>query len=194
MIEKAGTREGAIKGWITRRLRAGMSLVDLEFEGRKKYGSDWDKYVPKSVTGSVTRRRATARSLAQRLQNDPELRARLRGKRSNRNLGNVNRPLKRSAAKPKKLNSKAKYKGPRTAQTPKEADRIAAATQHVLNSGGRRVGLFSSRDGKVSVMDYDANEETKFSADGSWFVVDMDSGKRKRAGSSVEGWIGKFVR
>lgn len=190
MIEKAGTREGAIKGWITRRLRAGMSLVDLEFEGRKKYGSDWDKYVPKSVTGAATRRRATARSLAQRLQNDPELRARLRGKRSNRNLGSG--PLRRT--QPKKLNSKAKYKGPRTAQTPKEADRIAAATQHVLNSGGRRVGLFSSRDGKVSVMDYDANEETKFSADGSWFVVDMDSGKRKRAGSSVEGWIGKFVR
>lgn len=54
-ILKAGTRAGAIKGWITRRRNAGISPSQIDSEGRAKYGKDWDTYGAQNNMGRSTR-------------------------------------------------------------------------------------------------------------------------------------------
>ena len=71
-ILKAGTRAGAIKGWITRRRNAGISPSQIDTEGRAKYGKDWDKYGAKnnmvrSVSAAGSRPTIARNTRAQRL-------------------------------------------------------------------------------------------------------------------------------
>jgi hypothetical protein len=66
-ILKAGTRAGAIKGWITRRRNAGISPSQIDSEGRAKYGKDWDTLGAPNNMGRTTRGAALTPQMQQRL-------------------------------------------------------------------------------------------------------------------------------